>query len=98
MSDIQHHKPSHLTTLSQLLSRQSEALLALVNAEQDIRVKLSDVGQVPMDEINDLARNVNTGLYDELSMKQRQQLYLKQIQQSHQHIKSKMLAHFCNSV
>lgn len=64
-----------------ILKRNSDYLVGLITEQQNFKIKISDLNQVPLDEINDIARNHNDDRFAGLSLQQRQAIYVKKIQE-----------------
>lgn len=68
-----------LLIFGNLISIQTEELKRTFTEEKNLSNKLAYIDIVPLGEINDTVRNVNSGLFDELSIIQRQKLYMNQV-------------------
>jgi hypothetical protein len=74
-----------ISLLSNLITQKASVLLQNLNENAALKSK-SKLSGFPLEEINDVARRLGTGIFDELSMNQRQQLYV-----GHIHNRSKCL-------
>jgi hypothetical protein len=68
-----------LEMLSCIISKKTELLIQSIMEDSAFKSKLSDIDGVSLEEINEISKRVNIGVFEELSMKQRQQLYVHQI-------------------
>jgi len=80
---LQRNQPSQpeSTAVISLFQRKSEYLVGLIVEQQSFKAKLGDLNQVPLYEINDVARNHNDERFAGLSIQQRQAIYVKKIQE-----------------
>lgn len=67
--------------LSQIAVQNSESMLQILTEVKSFEAKISDLNNVSLDEINEVTAEINASRSEELSMKQCQQLYVRQVQQ-----------------
>lgn len=94
--------PVHLNTsvdvkfLVGTIEKCSEDLLQLAAENQSMIVKVADVSLVALDEVNEVARNINQDLFVGLSLQHRKVLYIKKMEASILHIKERIDVVFSN--
>jgi hypothetical protein len=71
--------PLDSTVILNIFKRSSEYYFSLLSEQQSFKVKVGDLNQVPLDEINDVARSHNEEKFAGLSLQQRHAIYLKKI-------------------
>ncbi len=71
--------PIDYTVLSSIFKRSSEYYFGLISEKQSFTVKIADLNQVPLDEINDIAKSHNEERFAGLSLQQRHAIYIKKI-------------------
>ncbi|KAH6598290.1 hypothetical protein BASA50_003904 [Batrachochytrium salamandrivorans] len=63
-----------------LLREYSDKLIQAISRRKTIQIKVADISQVPVDEINEIAQSFNRAAFEELSPSQRQMLALRDLQ------------------
>ena len=82
--------------LCQIIIRKTDSLSYLLKTDKNLRIKLSTLDQVPLEEINDIAKNMNLVFFEELSMTHRQHLFSKEVNQSLRYIERKIKILYSN--
>jgi hypothetical protein len=78
-------------TLMIILHRNFELLTQLITEEHSVSVKVGDINQVALDEVNEVAKSVNMHLFTGLSMQQRQILYEKKMKECVKYLQLKTI-------
>ncbi|KAJ3312648.1 hypothetical protein HDV04_002790 [Boothiomyces sp. JEL0838] len=86
------HKESPLGTIvfTSLLSYSSEQIIHLVNEMKNIENKITELDQVPVEEINEVSRIENEKIFAEASLTARQEMYKIKISESMVYVKNKI--------
>ena len=71
--------PLDSSVILNIFKHSSEYYFGLVSEQQSFKVKIADLNQVPLDEINDVARSHNQERFAGLSLQQRHAIYIKKI-------------------
>jgi hypothetical protein len=77
--------------LAQIITENCESLQTVSFEIKSLRMKMSEFKQVSVDEINEVCKSVNTPLYNELTITQKQQLYLKTAGETSKYLEEKLM-------
>lgn len=89
-SDIKRSLPLDESVLLLILHRNFEVLVQLIPEEKSVAIKASDINQVALDEVNEVAKSVNVHLFTGLSLQQRQVLFEKKMKESVKYLHEKI--------
>jgi hypothetical protein len=78
------------TLLLSILQANATKLFALIPEKQNLSNKALDINQVPIDEVNEVTKSVNSNLFNELSILQRQKLFINKVEEGLIYIKEKI--------
>jgi hypothetical protein len=88
--NIKRSLPLDGSVLLTVLHRNFEMLIQLIPEEKSITVKIGDINQVSLDEVNEVAKSVNVHLFTGLSLQQRQVLYEKKMNECVKYLQQKI--------